>query len=342
MMGTPDLAALFRRQKLGTALGPQAGQIQLNPSQAPVEGPGPQGPPVEAQAQPNIDPRALLMALAQDPSRQQYAEHMEQRPTWEEHKPGTGRKMLAILLSALAGPQAGGRVGGQIAHGPYNRAMGEWEREGEGLKETAGMGRQNLTDLLGGSLDLGAQEAVAGYREQRGEERGRDRAATAGYRTDVLAGQAEGRKATEAWRGDIKSHREGQQEHAGQSLAETIRANKARESKVGSGSPSYSPPSQQFQATQLAIAEFLKKNQDLATAFEVNASTGRPISLKPLGEARRNVSWGRDTVLTPEEYEELDREIKRLEQEVIGTTRGGVGGGVGFDLEFDAQGNPIQ
>jgi hypothetical protein len=80
-------------------------------------------------------------ALQRQPSAfEAYREHISGMPNREDLKPSIGRKILAALIGAGEGFSGRPPVSGhRIANAPYNNAMRDWQTEGQGLEDLAGL-----------------------------------------------------------------------------------------------------------------------------------------------------------------------------------------------------------
>ena len=147
---------------------------------ADIESPDTHSADVVNQKASGVDPLTIRPTPpSESPLRSLYektAEYYSRRPDEAQYKPSLGRKILGTVVGALASrgnPERAARISQSIGYSKYNKAMQDWQEEGQGLKAVEPIAHQI------------SQEEIDKYKEQGADVRSRRTAATAEHRTGV-------------------------------------------------------------------------------------------------------------------------------------------------------------
>lgn len=115
--------------------------------------------------------------LEQEPeSRRILDDYMGRRPTFDQYKPGLGKRLGSAAIGIAEGmrtgsPMAAFRASQTIADDPFNRAMYEYEKEGKFIDDAMKVADSSRNQQLAGILNTIRQQELGQYRQQQIQSR---------------------------------------------------------------------------------------------------------------------------------------------------------------------------
>ncbi len=236
----------------------------------------------------------------------QYQQWLSERPTREENRPGTGRKIAAGLVGFLAGlsnPQAGYAVTSNILNKKYNEAVEDWQQRGKALGDVGKLaqdisetGRKRASDVMSfmtAEERVEAAKAAIKQREEAEKTRHEDRMASIKSETERASEVKRHNKEMEGLAGQrnaIDKTLAGARTTTANAYAQRVRdlgEGKGRDQKVGSYSDMTEALQDSLQEMEALYPEF-KTYFDSKESPSTGIKTFTPkTGLSPADQARQ-------------------------------------------------------